>query len=185
MKRIYRFALAATLIATVVAISGCSTTYERRNPVGERFPSIRAAALDESIVAIPDNFTGKETLLFVGYEQDSQFDIDRWLLGLAQLEVDVVVYELPTIPGLIPGMFGTVINNGMRSGIPEEDWAIVATVYDDADAIARFLGNETPLPARVVLLDKQGDVAFFHDRGYSASTLLRLKARLEELRKQS
>jgi predicted transcriptional regulator len=73
----------------------------------------------------------------------------------------------------------------MRSGIPQEDWAIVATVYDDADAIARFLGNETPLPARVVLLDKQGKVAFFHDRGYSTKTLLRLSAQLQELRKQS
>ncbi len=185
MKRTYRFAFAAILIAAVVAISGCSTTYERRNPVGERFPTVRAAALDESVVAIPDNFIGEETLLFIGYAMDSQFDIDRWLLGLTQLEVDVAVYELPTIPGLIPGMFGNVINNGMRSGIPQEDWAIVATVYDDADAIARFLGNETPLPARVVLLDKQGKVAFFHDRGYSTKTLLRLSAQLQELRKQS
>ena len=185
MKRIYRFAVAATLIATAVAVSGCSTTYPRRNPVGETFPEVSAAALDESIVTIPDNFLGKETLLFVGYEMDSQFDIDRWLLALTQLELDVAVYELPTIPGLIPGMFGNVINNGMRSGIPQEDWAIVATVYDDADAIARFLGNETPLPARVVLLDKQGKVAFFHDRGYSTKSLLRLKAQLEELRKQS
>lgn len=185
MKRSYRFALVAILIATTVAISGCSTTYERRNPIGERFPTVRAAALDESIVAIPDNFAGKEVLLFIGYEMDSQFDIDRWLLGLTQLEVDVAVYELPTIPGLIPGMFGSVINNGMRSGIPQEDWAIVATVYDDADAIARFLGNETPLPARVVLLDKQGKVAFFHDRGYSIKSLIRMNAQLAELRKQS
>ncbi|MFT7534350.1 MAG: hypothetical protein ACI8UD_003795 [Planctomycetota bacterium] len=184
MKRSYRFALVAILIATTVAISGCSTTYERRNPIGERFPTVRAAALDESIVAIPDNFVGKEVLLFIGYEMDSQFDIDRWLLGLTQLEVDVAVYELPTIPGLIPGMFGSVINNGMRSGIPQEDWAIVATVYDDADAIARFLGNETPLPARVVLLDKQGKVAFFHDRGYSTKSLIRMNAQLAELRKQ-
>lgn len=185
MKRSYRFALAAALIATTVAISGCSTTYERRNPIGERFPTVRAAALDDSTVAIPDNFVGKEVLLFIGYEMDSQFDIDRWLLGLTQLKVDVEVYELPTIPGLIPGMFGNFINSGMRSGIPSEDWAIVATVYDDADAIARFLGNETPRPARVVLLDKQGKVAFFHDRGYSTTTLLGLNAQLEELRKQS
>lgn len=183
MNRIYRFSLVTALIATVAAISGCSTTYKRRNPVGEQFPTVRAAALDERAVAIPESMAGKEALLFIGYEMDSQFDIDRWLLALAQLKVDVDVYELPTIPGLIPGMFGSVINNGMRSGIPEEDWAIVVTVYDDADAIARFLGNETPLPARVVLLDKQGKVAFFHDRGYSTKTLLRLQAKLEELRK--
>lgn len=89
MKRIYRFGLAAALIATVVAVSGCSTTYKRRNPIGERFPSVSAAALDESIVSIPEGFIGKETLLFVGYDMDSQFDIDRWLLCLTQLELDV------------------------------------------------------------------------------------------------
>lgn len=183
MKRIYRFSIAAVLIATTVAISSCSTVYERRNPIGEPFPTVSAAALDESRVAIPEDFAGKEVLLFVGYKQDTQFDIDRWLLGLTQMGLDISVYELPTIPGLFPGMFANVINNGMRSGIPEEDWGIVATVYDDADAIAKFLGNEVPLPARVVLLNKEGKVAFFHDRGYSASTLMRLKAAIEDLRK--
>jgi len=178
----YRYLAAAILIATVVAISGCSSTYERRNPIGERFPSVRATALDDRTVAIPDSFAGKETLLLVGYKQNSQFDIDRWLLGLSQLDLTVPVYELPTIPGLIPGMFSSLIDNGMRSGIPAEDWAIVVTIYDDADAVARFLGNETPLPARVVLLDREGNVAFCHDRGYSTSSLMRLKSALEQLR---
>ena len=112
---------------------------------------------------------------------DSQFDIDRWLLGLNQIGLDVPVYELPTIPGLFPGLFAGAIDEGMRSGIPQEDWAIVVTIYDDADAVAKFLGNETPLPARVVLLDKDGRVAFFHDRGYSVGTLQRLQAALDQL----
>ena len=183
MKRSYRLVFAATLIATTMAISSCSTTYPRRSPIGDRFPNVRANALDKTPRAIPDCFAGKEALLLIGYEQDSQFDIDRWLLGLSQLKVDVPIYELPTIPGLIPGLFGNVINDGMRSGIPEEDWAIVVTVYDDADAVAQFLGNETPLPARVVLLDRTGKVAFCHDRGYSTSTLLRLQSTLAELRR--
>ena len=55
----------------------------------------------------------------------------------------------------------------------------MVTVYDDADAITRFVGNETPLPARVVLLDARGDVKFFHDRGYSASTLMRLREAIQ------
>lgn len=183
MKRSQRLILAALLIATTVAISSCSTTYPRRNPTGERFPTVRSAALDESEVVIPDNFAGKEVLLFIGYEMDSQFDIDRWLLGFSQLQVDIPIYELPTIPGMLPGMFAGVINDGMRSGIPMEDWAIVATIYDDGEKVARFTGNETPLPARVVLLDKEGQVAFFHDRGYSTNTLLQLQQVIKGLRK--
>lgn len=182
MKRIYRFSIAAILIATTVAISSCSAVYERRNPVGEAFPAVSAAALNEKPMAIPEDFAGKEVLLFVGYKQNSQFDIDRWLLGLAQMELRIPVYELPTIPGLLPGMFANFIDNGMRSGIPEEDWGIVATIYDDAETVAKFLGNETPLPARVVLLNKNGKVAFFHDRGYSTSTLMRLQEAIAILR---
>jgi len=183
MKRLYYLIIAAALITALLAMSGCSTSYPRRQPTGEMFPTVKATALDEQILSIPADFKGKEVLLFIGYEMDSQFDIDRWLLGLNQLALDVAVYEVPTLPGLFPGMFANMINSGMRSGIPQEDWAIVATVYDDGEVIAQFLGNETPLPARVVLLDKEGRVAFFHDRGYSTATILRLKDALAELRK--
>lgn len=183
MTRTYRFAaLLVVLLALLMSISSCSTTYERRDPTGEGFPTITATALDGRTLSIPGEFAGRETLLFVGYDMDSQFDIDRWLLGLHQIGLEVPVYELPTIPGLFPGLFAGTIDAGMRSGIPQEDWAIVVTIYDDADAVARFLGNETPLPARVVLLDQDGDVAFFHDRGYSTGTLIKLQKAVEKLR---
>ena len=64
------------------------------------------------------------------------------------------MYELPTISGLIPGLFSGSIDDGMRSGIPNEDWAIVVTIYRDAETVEQFFGNENPLPARVVLLDE-------------------------------
>ena len=183
MNRSHRIVFAALLIATTVAVSSCSTTYPRRNPTGERFPTVRSATLDQNDLVIPDDLAGKAALLFIGYEMDSQFDIDRWLLGFSQLQIEIPVYELPTIPGMIPGMFANVINDGMRSGIPMEDWAIVATIYDDGEKVTRFTGNETPLPARVVLLDGEGQVAFFHDRGYSTKTLLRLQQTIDKLRK--
>lgn len=164
--------------------TGCQTTYERRDPTGETFPSVLGTALDDRVVTIPDDFSGQETLLFVGYKMESQFDIDRWLLALNESGVSVSIYELPTIPGLIPGLFARVIDDGMRSGIPEDDWAIVVTIYDDAKVVARFLGNATPLPARVVLLDGDGRVAFFHDRGFSIETLLRLKEALKQVRSE-
>lgn len=163
------------------AVVSCSTTYERRDPTGEAFPDVVGNALDGRRVSVPGDFAGEATLLLVGYEMESQFDVDRWLLGLHDANIDVPVYELPTIPGLIPGLFASTINEGMRSGIPREDWAIVVTVYDDAATVASFLGNETPLPARVVLLDAEGRVAFFHDRGFSLKTLLALRDKVEQL----
>ena len=72
-------------------------------------------------------------------------------------------------------IFAERINDGMRSGIPSEDWAVVVTVYEDGKKIARFLGNESGRTARVVLLDSDGKVLFFHDRGFSLRSLLDLK----------
>jgi hypothetical protein len=147
------------------------------------FPSVVGTALDGRVVALPEEFRGRPVLLLVGYLQNTQFDLDRWLLGLSEAEVDVDVREVPTIPGLLPGAFSGFIDGGMRRGIPREDWGSVVTVYGDADAIASFTGNEDGLPGRILLLDREGRVAFFHDRGYSAGTLRRLRealARLED-----
>jgi len=181
MTRVAGNLFALALLLTLLAV-GCSATHPRQDPVGEIFPVVRGNSLDDREVRIPRDFAGTETLLLIGYEMDSQFDIDRWLLGLNQAGVVVPTYELPTIRGMVPGLISGVINNGMRSGIPSEDWAIVLTIYQDADVVAAFLGNEIPLPARVVLLDQSGRVVFFHDRGYSTRSLLQLKNELEQIR---
>jgi hypothetical protein len=85
------------------------------------------------------------------------------------------VREIPTIDGMLPGMFSGTIDSGMRSGIPNEDWGSVVTVYGAGAAeLVRFTGNENGGNARVMLLDDEGVVLWFHDRGYSATKLLEL-----------
>ena len=69
----------------------------------------------------------------------------------------------------------------MRNGIPEEDWGIVITVYKDAEKIARFLGNNNPRNVRAVLLDKAGEVRWFHDRGFSADKAIELDTLVRQL----
>lgn len=164
-------------IALVFAL-GCSSATPNRNPVGEKFPTVRGATLAEKKVRLPDHAlkSDKPALLIVAYDQDAQFDVDRWLLGILDSELPVAVYEVPTVQGFVPGLISERIDEGMRSGIPEEDWSIVITVYDDADQIVAFTGNENPRNARVMLLDKDGKVVWFHDEGYSARELLELKS---------
>lgn len=164
---------------------GCSSKYTQRDPSGERFPSVLGTSLAGKQYRIPEAFAGEPVLLLVGYDQDTQFDLDRWLLGLTQAGIAVRTYEVPTIPGLAPRIFRGTIDRGMRSGIPSEDWGAVITVYGDGDKIARFTGNENKLPGRVLLLDAEGRVIFFHDRGYSVGTLQRLRDALDQERKES
>ena len=171
--------------ALALLLSSCATTYPRQNPQGASFPEVRGKSLDGKAYLVPRDLLGAPSLLLVGYEQNTQFDLDRWLLGLRQAGIDVRVFELPTIPGLFPGLFAGKIDQGMRSGIPQEDWAAVITVYDDAEKIARFTGNENRLPGRVILLNDAGHVSYFHDDGYSVSALMRLKEALAGLEQGS
>jgi hypothetical protein len=132
-------------------------------------------SLNRERVTIPDAYRGKNTLLLIGYTQKAQFDIDRWILGILQADVPVEIVEVPTIAGMMPQMVQGFINNGMRSGIPQSDWASVVTVYEDAPKIIELLGNERPRSAYAVLLDRSGVVVWSSNIGYSASQIITLK----------
>lgn len=173
-------ALLTTLLAVLV-LTGCSTQYPNRSPVGEVFPSVSGQSLEQDTMNIPEDIAGAPAVLLVGYKQDSQFDIDRWLIGLDMTNTRVAVYELPTIPGLFPRMFSTVINEGMRAGIPKELWKGVVTVYAGGEAVQVFTGNENPNNARALLIDAKGQVVFFDDRGFSVAALNAMRDTLAAL----
>jgi len=155
----------------ILVCVGCSTHYPNQLLTGEIFPSVSGQSLEKKTVNIPNDFKNNVTLLLVGYKQNSQFDIDRWLIGLDMTKTVVDVYEIPTIQGLFPRMFSTIINNGMRKGIPKDLWKGVVTIYDDGDLIQSITGNEHPNNARVFLLDKNGKILYFYDDGFSVPAL--------------
>ena len=174
--------LTSLVLLAATAVAACSSPHPRREPLGEPFPTVRGESLAEEPVELPSALAGAPAVLLIGYAQNAQFDLDRWILGLAQAGTPVAILELPTIPGLVPGMIAGSIDDGMRSGIPSEDWPDVVTLYGaDAKRIARWTGTERKLNGRVVLIDGEGVVAWFHDRGYSAGKVLELDARAREL----
>lgn len=178
MKRFHRLLLlaaASALLALALPALACRSTIPNKEARETAFPSVIGKALDGKEVRIPEDFAGKLVLLLIGYEMETQFDLDRWLVGLLQSKTPVRFFEVPTIPGLVPGLFSGKIDDGMRSGIPKEDWGGVVTVYgSDASKIVELTGNERDRNGRICLLDGKGRVLWFHDRGFSASKLMEL-----------
>lgn len=177
MTRRTRLSLLLTAgLAAGIALSAvaCTSTIPRQNPVGTAFPAIQATDLAGAERSFPAEFAGSPALVILGYVQKAQFDVDRWLLGLAQADRGLAVVEMPAARGLVPRIISGTIDGGMRSGIPEEDWRSVVTVYKQADTLANWTGTEDARNARVVLLDGEGQVIWFHDRGYSAGKLLEM-----------
>ena len=184
----------STLVLFIVIVSAmvaCKSVYPNQQPIDQRFPSMKGTGLDGTVHSFPDTLLGSPTVLLIGYTQRAQFDIDRWLLGIAQLEREssrskgrksMRLMELPTIEGLMPGLFANQIDNGMRKGIPQEDWPAVVTVYDDASIISQFFGTEKPDNARIVLLDDEARIKWVSDRGYSSKLVQKLYQSFHELR---
>jgi hypothetical protein len=169
---------AFTLIIGLLFITGCSTVYPNQDITGQIFPIVIGQSLEKKSVTIPTDFTDEMTLLLIGYKQNSQFDIDRWLIALDMTDTRVNVYEIPTIQGLFPQMFSTVIDNGMRAGIPKPLWKGVITVYGDGDKVQALTGNENASNARVVLLNKQGEIVYFYDQGFAVTALNNVRSKL-------
>ncbi|MEM7182258.1 MAG: hypothetical protein AAF518_15190 [Spirochaetota bacterium] len=169
------------LTFTFIFITNCSS-YPNKNPIGKKFPSVKGESLAKQEWSIPEDMQGKPVLLLLGYKQQSQFDIDRWLIGIDMTKTKIKVFELPAVKGLIPQMIKPRINEGMRRGIPDELWAIVITIYGDGDTVQKFTGNEKPNNARVILLDQTGTIRYFTDRGFSVSGLNKLREMVDKLK---
>lgn len=170
----------AMMCVVAMTLAACAST-PNRNPTGETFPKVQGTSLSGKPYELPAAFQGSPTVLLVAYDQNAQFDVDRWLLGLLQAETKVKLYEVPTVANWVAGRFGEQIDSGMRSGIPEEDWSVVVTIYDDGDKVVAWTGDTNPRNARVVLLDASGKVVWFHDRGYSARVMMELDAKVAEM----
>lgn len=159
------------LLVITLLLSGCSTIYPNKNVQGMLVPSMTGETLEQKTITLPAVFDAPLTLLLVGYKQDSQFDIDRWLVSLDITETEITAYEIPAIQGMFPRMFSTLINDGMRAGIPKELWGGVITLYADGEVLQKFTGNENPNNARVLLINNQGKILYFYDRGFSVNAL--------------
>lgn len=163
-----------TIFCSLIIVSlltACSTTYPNQSLTGESFPSVSGQSLEQEAINIPGDFDNEYTLLLIGYKQDSQFDIDRWLIALDFTSTNLPVYELPTIQGMFPRMFSTFIDNGMRKGIPKPLWKGVITIYEDGDTVQKFTGNENPNNARVILINREGKILYFYDQGFGVDAL--------------
>ena len=149
----------------------CSTTYPNQKINGLNFPNVSGKSLTDSTYSIPSDMKGEPVLFLIGYKQNSQFDIDRWLIGLDMKNQKMPTYELPTIQGMFPKMFSTKIDQGMRKGIPKVLWKSVITIYDDGEKIQQFTGNQNPNNTRVTLLNAKGVIIYFNDQGFSVEGL--------------
>jgi hypothetical protein len=146
------------------------------NPVGKRLPSISGQTLSRSKVRFPESLAGYPAVLLVAYRRGTQQDLDRWIGFISANAPEVVWYEVPAIPSVIWRPLAGWIDSGMRSGVPQDKWSRVVTLYEDAAKLRDFIGDNGRDLTHMVVLNSEGTVVWFNTNGYSeeaASELLR------------
>ena len=77
-------------IMTAFNLFGCTKSFTNKNPVGEKFPSVKGQSLEKENYNIPEDFVGDKVLFLIGFVQNTQFDIDRWTIGLDQTNTKLI-----------------------------------------------------------------------------------------------
>jgi hypothetical protein len=154
----------------------------KSNPIGKRLPSISGETLSRVKLRFPENLIGFPAVLLVAYRRGTQPDLDRWIEFISVNAPQLLWYEVPAIPSLIWRPLAGWIDSGMRSGVPQEKWLRVVTLYEDAAKLRDFIGDNGRDMTHLVVLNSEGVVVWFNSNGYSeetASELLRLLRRLD------
>jgi len=182
MKTINLLIKVTLLASLILSVGACSSyTYNSQVAIDEPLINASGETLDGTPVDFPKDFAGRPTILLFGYVHKSQFDIDRWLIGLSMTKTEAPIYELPAIKNPIARLFSDRFDDAMREGIPREIWSDVITIYADGDKVQRYTGNVKPKNARVFVIDENGVVKYFYDRGFSVAALTELKDTLSAI----
>lgn len=145
------------LLAAAVALAASGVAAS-----AQTVPPLSLESLSGNEVEVPSGLPGRVNLLILAFEREQQPDADTWLGRAESLRRDsdgaFDYFELPVI-GRANFALRFVIDNGMRSGIPEgpaQDR--VLTVYDGAEDLMAALGDPSESTIHVLLIDRAGDV---------------------------
>ena len=132
--------------------------------VGEQLPPLRGEFLTGRTAALPDEASGRVALLLLGFTYDSRFAVEAWAKRFRRdydTDPRVTFYEIPMIGGLAR-LGKWFIDSGMRRGTPKADHEHVVTVYGGTGPWKRRLAFQNPDDAYLILIDKNGKVAWRH-----------------------
>ena len=141
--------------------------------IGTRFPEVNAQSLANTDESIPDSARGKVTLVTVAFLRESQPQLDSWLepfTGRYGGKEGYTFYEVPMISAGYTFM-RSVIDGGMRGGIPREKHKNVVTMYGDVEKYMNALNLDSRF-GYAFLLDQEGIIRW-QGQGFAAEETLK------------
>ena len=151
--------------------------------INERLPELRGEFLTGRPAVLPQAAAGRVALLLLGFTYQSRFAVEAWAGRFrAEFHADprVTFFEVPMIGGLAR-LGKWFIDDGMRRGTPKDDYEHVVTVYRDANSWKQRVHFGDPNAAYLLLLDRQGKVAWRYQGAFDESAFRALSSKVSEL----
>ena len=139
----------------------------RELAVGDPLPVLQGEYLNGQRATLPQDSSGRVALLMFGFTYQSRFAVEAWAKRFRQdfeKQRKVTFFEIPMIGGLArAGKW--FIDSGMRRGTPKTDYGNVITVYGGTGAWKQRVGFKDANAAYLILIDRNGKVAWRHRGG--------------------
>jgi hypothetical protein len=131
------------------------------------FPTVNGSNLLRQKLSLPQDFQGRFNLIFIAFQQWQQREVDSWMALASELEEffdGLAIYELPTIQNK-NFFYKTLINEGMRAGIPNpKSREHTITLYLDKADFRSALEMNDEAHIYVLVIDQKGN-EYFRTRG--------------------
>ncbi len=151
--------------------------------VGDQLPELRGEYLSVRKAILPEDASGKVALLLFGFTYQSRFAVEAWTRRFRQdfeNNPHVTFYEIPMIGGMAR-LGKWFIDTGMRRGTPKPDYDNVITVYGGTEPWKQRLGVTAEDSAYLVVLDRNGTVAWRHAGPFDDAHYPALDAQVRKL----
>ncbi|MFX1367496.1 MAG: hypothetical protein ACFFAY_02730 [Promethearchaeota archaeon] len=148
-----------------------------------QFPSVVGNDLLKNRVTLPEDLSSRLNVLIVAFQRWHQGLVDSWvpfLNHLVEQNSDFDYYELPTIRKM-NWLSRTIIDNGMRAGIPSRDTRRrTITLYIDKESFKSALRIPDESDIRLFLVTNEGEILWIESGPLSAERAESLTDALKE-----
>ncbi len=148
--------------------------------IGVIFPTLTAETLSGEEITYPDDIKNRVSLITMAFKRKTQRILDSWTEPfLKEFENDSTVqfYEIPMLPKALKVM-SSMIDGGMRSGIPVKKHGNVSTYYGKVNEYCKLLSMEDKSDGYLFLLDRNGVIRW---RANGFATPEKLKELIEKV----
>lgn len=149
---------------------------------GDAMPALTGEYLTGKRATLPQAAAGKVALVAMGFTYKSRHDVEAWVGQFRQdfgAEPRATFYEVPLIGGLArAGKW--FIDSGMRRGTPQTLHENVITIYGGVGPWKERMGVKNDELSYLLLLDRNGRIAWRGSGPFSPEAYQALAARIRE-----